>query len=101
MPTAGVLEIRPIRGPLGRLAGRSVTRSAGSAGGPDRCGAELLRCAARRDAACCGAGTEGPVSEAGARRARDVRHAVHGAAVGWPDMEEFDARAEAARRTGL
>src|SRR5271169_945603 len=100
MPTVGVLESRPLRVPLVRLAGLSVTRSAGSDGGADGCGAEFLRHAARRNAASCGARTEGPLSETGAGRARDVRRAIHGAAVGRPDMEELDGRAEAARRTG-
>src|ERR1700730_16291063 len=101
MPTAGVPESRPLRVSFGRMAGLSVTRSAGSDGGTDRCGAEFLWRAARYNAACCGARTEGPLRETGAGRARDVRRAVHGAVVGRPDMEELDARAEAARRTGL
>src|SRR5437868_7241689 len=101
MPTVGALENRLLRAPLGRLAGLSVTRSIGSAGGTDRCGAEFLWRAARRNAACCTARTKGPLPETGAGRARDVRRAVHGAAVGRPDMEEFAARAEAARRRGL
>src|SRR5690348_15045994 len=99
MPTAGVPESYLLRVPLG-MAGLSVPRSVGSTGRANRCGAEFLWRAARRDAACFGVGAEGPVPETGAGRARDVRRAVHGAAVGRPDMEEFDARAEAARRTG-
>src|ERR1700732_1145905 len=101
MPTAGALESRPFRVPVGRLAGLSATRSVGSAGGADRCGAEFLWRAARRNAACCAARTKGPVPETGAGRAGDVRCPVHGAAFGRPDVEELDARAEAARRTGL
>src|SRR6202007_1209417 len=101
MPTVGALEPRLLRVPLGRLAGLSVIRSAGNDGGADRCGAEFLWRAARYNAACCGARTEGPLSEIGAGRARDVRRAVHGAVVGRPDVEEFDRRAEAARRAGL
>src|SRR5271163_3492740 len=101
MPTVGDLEGHQLRVPLGRLAGLSATRSAGNDRGADRCGAEFLWRAAQRNAASCGARTEGPLPETGAGRARDVRCAVHGAAVGRPDMEEFDARAEAARRTSL
>src|SRR5260370_40705679 len=101
MPTVGVPESRLLRAPLGRLAGLSVTRSAGSAGGTDRCGAEFLWRIARYNAACCGARTKGPLRETGAGSARDVRRAVHGAAVGRPDMEELDGRPEAARRTSL
>src|SRR6202007_1485685 len=97
MPTVGALEPRLLRVPLGRLAGLSVIRSAGHDGGADRCGAEFLWRAARYNAACCGAWTEGPLPETGADRARDVRCAVHGAAVGRPDMEELDGRPEAAR----
>src|SRR5205807_8877278 len=87
MPTVGALESRLPRVPRGRLAGLSVTRSAGSDRGADRCGAEFLWRAARRNAACFGFGTEGTLPETGAGRARDVRCAVHGAAVGRPDME--------------
>src|SRR5580704_19680598 len=101
MPTAGAPESRLLRVSLGRLAGLSVIRSAGNDGGADRCGAEFLWRAARYNAACCAARTQGPLPETGAGRARDVRRAVHGAVVGRPDMEEFDARAEASRRTGL
>src|ERR1700738_2724882 len=101
MPTAGALESRPFRVPVLRLAGLSVTRSAGSDGGTDRCGAEFLWRAARYNAACCGARTERTLPETGACRARDVRCAVHGAAFGRPDMEEFEAREEAERRIGL
>src|SRR5437588_12229588 len=101
MPTVGAQENPLLRVPLGRLAGLSVIRSAGNDGGADRCGAEFLWRAARYNAACCGARTEGPLPETGAGCARDVRRAVHGTAVGRPDMEELGARAEAARRAGL
>src|ERR1700720_4520166 len=98
MPTVGALESRPLRVSFGRMAGLSVTRSARSDGGADRCGAEFLWRADRYDAACRGARTERPLPEAGAGSARDVRCAVHGTAFGRPDMEELDGRAEAARR---
>src|ERR1700736_2310205 len=101
MPTVGAPESRLLRVPLGRLAGLSVARSVRNSGGTDRCGAEFLWRAARYNAACCGARTKGPLPETGACRAGDVRRAVHGAVVGRPDMEELDARAETARRTGL
>src|SRR5260370_32448467 len=97
MPTAGVPESRLLLVSLGRLAGLSVTRSAGSAGGTDRCGAEFLWRAARCNAACCGARTKGPLPETGAGRAPDVRRAVYGAAVCRPDMEELDGRPKGAR----
>src|SRR5260370_21932565 len=101
MPTAGVPESRLLLVSLGRLAGVPVARGAGSAGGTDRCGAEFLWRAARCNAACCAARAKGPLRETGAGRAPDIRRAVHGAAVGRPDMEELDGRAEAARRTSL
>src|SRR5438128_751806 len=101
MQTISVAEARRLLVPVGRLVCLLVPDPDLGSARPDGCRAAILRSAARYDAACRDAGSEGPIPKTGTGRAQHVRRAVHGAAIDRAVMGQVDGRREAARRDRL